>query len=130
MCWRHAPDQYGAIHFHEDDIYDCGWETDFTFTVPENLKSGVYAMRLTSGVLSDTIPFFVRPKPGQPTSRPSPIRSTRIMLAGLPTISIESERHRGGRVSGRLMITKTMASRLTTFTRMAAALAMRRACAP
>ncbi len=68
MCWRHAPEQYGAIHFHEDDIYDCGWETDFTFTVPDGLKSGVYAMRLTCGALSDTIPFFVRPKPGQPTS--------------------------------------------------------------
>ncbi|ETX04223.1 MAG: hypothetical protein ETSY2_30015, partial [Candidatus Entotheonella gemina] len=68
MCWRHAPEQYGAIHFHEDDIYDCGWETDFSFTVPEGLKSWVYAMRLTRGALSDTIPFFVRPKPGQPTS--------------------------------------------------------------
>ena len=68
MSWRHAPEQYGAIHFHDDDIYDCGWETDFSFTVPEGLKSGVYAMRLTCGALSDTIPFFVRPKPGQPTS--------------------------------------------------------------
>jgi N,N-dimethylformamidase len=68
MCWRHAPEQYGAIHFHEDDIYDCGWETDFRFTVPEGLKSGMYAMRLTCGALSDTIPFFVRPKLGQPTS--------------------------------------------------------------
>ena len=68
MCWRHAPEQYGAIHFHEDDIYDCGWETDFRFTVPEGLKSGAYAMRLTCGALSDSIPFFVRPKPGQPTS--------------------------------------------------------------
>ncbi|ETW94009.1 MAG: hypothetical protein ETSY1_36760, partial [Candidatus Entotheonella factor] len=68
MCWRHAPEQYGAIHFHEDDIYDCGWETDFSFTVPEGLKSGAYAMRLTCGALRETIPFFVRPKPGQPTS--------------------------------------------------------------
>lgn len=68
MCWRHAPEQYGAIHFHEDDIYDCGWATDFSFTVPDGLKSGVYAMRLTCGGLSDTIPFVVRPKPGQPTS--------------------------------------------------------------
>ncbi len=68
MCWRHAPEQYGAIHFHEDDIYDCGWETDFSFTVPDGLKSGVYAMQLTCGGLSDTIPFVVRPKPGQPTS--------------------------------------------------------------
>ncbi len=68
MCWRHVPEQYGAIHFHEDDIYDCGWETDFRFTVPEGLKSGAYAMQLTCGANSDTIPFFVRPKPGQPTS--------------------------------------------------------------
>jgi len=30
MCWRHAPGQYGAIHFHDDDLYDCGWATDFT----------------------------------------------------------------------------------------------------
>ena len=32
--WVHNPAQYGAIHFHDDDLYDCGWETDFTFTVP------------------------------------------------------------------------------------------------
>ncbi|GIS89206.1 MAG: hypothetical protein CM1200mP18_19160 [Gammaproteobacteria bacterium] len=31
MCWRHLPQQYGAIHFHEDDIYDFEWETDFSF---------------------------------------------------------------------------------------------------
>ena len=66
MCWRHAPEQYGAIHFHEDDIYDCGWETDFSFTVPADFKSGVYAMRLTGGTVSDMIPFFVRPRPGHP----------------------------------------------------------------
>jgi N,N-dimethylformamidase len=27
MCFRHAPDEYAAIHFHEDDLYDCGWQT-------------------------------------------------------------------------------------------------------
>ena len=31
----HAPEQYGAIHFHEDDLEDCGWETDVAWTVPE-----------------------------------------------------------------------------------------------
>ncbi len=36
--------------------------------MPEGLKSGVYAMRLTCGDLSDTIPFVVRPVLGQPTS--------------------------------------------------------------
>ena len=29
MCWRHAPEQYGAIHFHDDDLYDCGWGDRF-----------------------------------------------------------------------------------------------------
>jgi N,N-dimethylformamidase len=24
MNWQLAPEQYGAIHFHDDDIYDCG----------------------------------------------------------------------------------------------------------
>ena len=59
MCWRHAPEHYGAIHFHDDDFYDCAWETDFSFTVPESLKSGVYAARLRCGGHEDTIPFFV-----------------------------------------------------------------------
>ncbi|MEC8203799.1 MAG: N,N-dimethylformamidase large subunit, partial [Pseudomonadota bacterium] len=33
MRWKHAPETYAAIHFHEDDIEDCEWETDFSFTV-------------------------------------------------------------------------------------------------
>lgn len=65
MAWCHAPEQYGAIHFHDDDIYDCAWETDFTFAVPDDLKSGVYAMRLASGGVEEMIPFFVRPPKGQ-----------------------------------------------------------------
>ncbi|MCG8695877.1 MAG: hypothetical protein MI806_32080, partial [Minwuiales bacterium] len=65
MCWRHAPDQYGAIHFHDDDIYDFGWETDFTFTVPDDLPSGVYAARITCGGYEDAMPFFVCPPRGK-----------------------------------------------------------------
>ena len=68
MCWKHAPEEYGAIHFHDDDIYDCGWKTDFSFTVPEDMRSGVYAARLKCGDLEEMIPFFVRPKLGQPQS--------------------------------------------------------------
>ena len=55
MSWCHAPAEYGAIHFHDDDLYDAGWDTDFDFSVPESLKSGIYAahvrtdrMRITS----------------------------------------------------------------------------------
>lgn len=68
MCWRHAPDHYGAIHFHSDDLYDCGWQTDFSFTVPEGMPSGLYGARLRSGEHEDIIPFYVRPLPGQATA--------------------------------------------------------------
>ena len=61
MCWRHAPDHYGAIHFHADDLYDCGWDTDFAWKVPKKLKSGIYALRLTCGSHQENIPFFIVP---------------------------------------------------------------------
>lgn len=59
MDWRHAPEQFAAVHFHDDDLTDCGWATDFTFELPEDLKSGIYGMRLEAGDETDTIPFFV-----------------------------------------------------------------------
>lgn len=65
MCWRHAPEQYGAIHFHDDDLYDAGWDVDFTFTVPGDLRSGLYAARLRSGDEEAYVPFAVLPKPGE-----------------------------------------------------------------
>jgi N,N-dimethylformamidase len=68
MCWRHAPDHYAAIHFHDDDLYDCGWETDFRFTVPADFRSGVYAVRLACAGVEDMIPFFVRPPRGRAQS--------------------------------------------------------------
>jgi N,N-dimethylformamidase len=48
LRWSEAPDQYAAVHFHDDDLYDCGWETDFWFDVPAGLPSGVYGIRLRS----------------------------------------------------------------------------------
>jgi N,N-dimethylformamidase len=35
--WRHRPRHYAAIHFHEDDLYDCGWDADFEVTIPEDM---------------------------------------------------------------------------------------------
>jgi N,N-dimethylformamidase len=66
MCWRHAPREYAAIHFHEDDLYDAGWATDFEFTVPEDLPSGAYVMRLAAEGHVDELPFYVRPPRGRP----------------------------------------------------------------
>ena len=69
MCWRHAPQEYGAIHFHDDDIYDCQWQTDFSFTVPEDFRSGMYSMRIECEDTYEDIPFYVRPRIGQPQSK-------------------------------------------------------------
>ena len=33
-CYRHAPELYGAIHFHDDDLDDCGWETGVALDDP------------------------------------------------------------------------------------------------
>ncbi len=67
--WVKAPEQYGAIHFHDDDLYDCEWETDFTWDVPKDLKSGVYCVQLTQQGKSESyeefVPICVRPGPGQ-----------------------------------------------------------------
>jgi len=68
-AWRHAPAQYGAIHFHEDDLDDAGWAVDLEWPVPAEMPSGVYAVRLQTDGDEDYIPFFVRPKLRQPTAR-------------------------------------------------------------
>ena len=62
MDWTKAPGQYGAIHFHDDDLHDCRWQPDFSFTVPAGLRSGFYAARLTADDAKFYVPFFVRPK--------------------------------------------------------------------
>ncbi len=64
MNWTHKPAHYAAIHFHQDDIYDFGWETDFTFTLPEDMPSGIYVMRLECDGHHEAIPFFVCPPLG------------------------------------------------------------------
>ena len=56
-----APQEYGAIHFHDDDLDDARWDVSFEFQVPTDLKSGVYGARLTGGDSEDYVPFFVRP---------------------------------------------------------------------
>lgn len=61
----HAPAEYGAIHFHDDDLTDAKWEIDFTLTVPEDLPSGLYAARLVADDDTDYVPFYVRAIPGQ-----------------------------------------------------------------
>lgn len=74
MDWKQRPDDYAAVHFHEDDLYDCGWTTDFEFVVPGDMRSGVYGIRLrerpndASGA-EDIIPVFIVPGRGRPQAR-------------------------------------------------------------
>lgn len=59
-CWLHAPEHYGAIHFHEDDLYDAGWEPTFGLSIPAGAASGIYAARLATATDVDYVPFFLR----------------------------------------------------------------------
>ena len=67
--WRHAPEDYAAIHFHPGDLDDCRWQPDFTFTVPESLKSGSYVLHLSCAAGEDWLPFYVRPHQGGPRAK-------------------------------------------------------------
>ena len=77
-CFRLAPHQYGAIHFHRDDLEDAGWAEDFALTVPDDLPSGVYAAWLTTpdGRHEEHVPFVVRPPRGRRSSRIAVLMST------------------------------------------------------
>ena len=71
MGWPNAPQEYGAIHFHDDDLYDAGWDTDLTYAIPEQTRSGLYAARLRGGAHGDQeeyIPFYVRAPVGGPAA--------------------------------------------------------------
>jgi N,N-dimethylformamidase len=66
--WTAAPDQYAAIHFHDDDLEDAGWQPSFSLEIPGTLRSGVYAIHLTADGGEDEVPFFVRPRAGTATA--------------------------------------------------------------
>lgn len=63
--WTRAKFGYGAIHFHEDDLDDACWETDFHVDIPITARSGVYAIELvmSQSKTLDLVPFIVRPTP-------------------------------------------------------------------
>lgn len=79
--WKHAPQEYGAIHFHDDDLYDAGWETDFSYVVPDDLRSGVYAVRLKVDDDEWYVTFFVRPPRGTTTAKLAFLVSTATYMA-------------------------------------------------
>jgi N,N-dimethylformamidase len=82
MDWRARPDLFGAIHFHSDDLEDCGWGTDATWRLPVEIKSGVYAARLTTDrAAEDLVPLFILPPKGRNGASLAFLASTFTYLA-------------------------------------------------
>ncbi|MBN9490959.1 MAG: LamG domain-containing protein [Alphaproteobacteria bacterium] len=63
-CFRLAPKEFGGIEFHNDALTDCHWQPTLTLDIPADLKSGVYAVKLTAGdgqsAAEEYTTFFVR----------------------------------------------------------------------
>jgi N,N-dimethylformamidase len=59
-CYRLAPQEYGGIEFHADALTDCRWAPTLALTIPADLRSGVYAIKLTAGDAEEYTPFCVR----------------------------------------------------------------------
>jgi N,N-dimethylformamidase len=79
--WHEDPTQYGAVHFHDDDLVDAQWQADIRWRVPDTLTSGVYAVKLTLGDGEDYVPFFVRPAPNRERARVVYLAATATYLA-------------------------------------------------
>jgi N,N-dimethylformamidase len=86
--WQHAPREYAAIHFHEDDLYDCGWATDFAVAIPDGMPSALYGIRLRCGDVQDIVPIYVLPPKG---AAPKPL----VFLASTFTYQIYGNHRRG-----------------------------------
>ena len=68
--WKYAKKEYGAIHFHDDDVDDARWVSDLEWSVPEDFRSSSYALKLTTTEGDeDYIPFWVVPRVGQEQSK-------------------------------------------------------------
>lgn len=61
FCWQQTPERYAAVHFHDDDLHDAGWDTDFAFEIPNGLRSGLYAVRLHADEDEFYVPLAVLP---------------------------------------------------------------------
>ena len=68
FCWVQTPERYAAVHFHDDDLYDAGWDTDFSFEIPNGIRSGLYAVRLHAAEDEFYVPLAVLPPRDGPTA--------------------------------------------------------------
>lgn len=80
--WKYAPEQYDAVHFHDDDLADACWPVTTRLTVDADLRSGVYAVRLRAeGLKDDFIPLIVRPSEQQQPAKVVMVMATYTYIA-------------------------------------------------
>lgn len=65
LDFRYAPSEYGAIHFHCDDLEDAAWSQTTELLLPTDLPSGIYCVLVETATTQDHVPVFVSPTPGQ-----------------------------------------------------------------
>jgi N,N-dimethylformamidase beta subunit-like, C-terminal len=68
--WTRAPEEYAALHFHDDDMEDCRWPTTAELRLPDDLPTGVYGIQLipADAGTADIVPVIVTPS-GEASSR-------------------------------------------------------------
>jgi N,N-dimethylformamidase len=79
--WRQDPSHYGAIHFHPDDLYDANWTPSLSFRLPDDLRSGFYAVKLQASGAPFHVGFIVRPRTDAERPRCAVLASTLTYLA-------------------------------------------------
>jgi N,N-dimethylformamidase len=76
MRFSDAPQEFAAIHFHDDDLDDCLWPATYEWTVPQGTRSSVYALQLEAGDARENVPFHVVPPRGKRTAKIAVLAST------------------------------------------------------
>ncbi|MCC6472045.1 MAG: N,N-dimethylformamidase [Alphaproteobacteria bacterium] len=79
--WKLDPSHYAAIHFHADDLADAEWKPSLRFKLPERMKSGFYAIKLTGSSLPFHVGLIVSPRPGARCAKLAVLASTVTYLA-------------------------------------------------
>lgn len=79
--WKTQPEEFTAVCCRDDDLIDAGWESGFSYTVPDDLKSGIYAVHLQHGNTEHYIPFIVSPRRGSRTADTALVLPTGTYLA-------------------------------------------------
>ncbi len=76
-----SPREHDAIHFHDDDLGEAGWDESLSLEMPADLPSAVYAIRLRCDGGEDYLPFVVRPAKGAPKKKIAFLMPTLSYLA-------------------------------------------------